>query len=233
MPFIHGKNTAILVDEFDLSAFFNSADVAATLDTAETTTFGKTAKTYIPGLADATLSLAGMFDGAANAIDAVLAAALGGSALITVAPAGAGTIGNRASLAEALETSYGISAAVADAVSVSAEAQVTGGLLPGVILANLIARTATGNTAALDNAASTASGAKAFLHITAFSGTNVTIKVQESPDNSTWADLITFSQATGVTSQSGSATGTIDRYLRVNIAGTFTSVTFAVALARL
>lgn len=233
MAFIHGKNTAILVDEFDLSAFFNSADVAATLETAETTTFGNAAKTYIPGLADATLSLAGMFDGSASAVDEVLRGALGGSALITVLPAGAGTIGNRASVAEALETSYGITAAVADAVSVSAEAQVTNGLIPALLLADLAARTAIGQTAALDNAASTSNGAKAFLHLTAFTGTDVTIKVQDSPDNSTWADLITFTQATAETSETASATGTVERYLRVDISGTFTSVTFAVVVARL
>jgi hypothetical protein len=96
-----------------------------------------------------------------------------------------------------------------------------------------VARTAAGQTAALDNAASTAGGVKAFLHLTAFSGTDVTIKVQESADNLAWADLITFTQATGATSEVAAATGTIDRYLRVDISGTFTTVTFAVTLARL
>jgi hypothetical protein len=233
MPFVHGKNTTILIDEFNLSAFFNSADVAATAETAETTTFGNAAKTYIAGLQDATLSLAGLFDGGTDAVDEVLSAALGGSAIFSIVPAGAGTIGNRASLAEAFATSYGVSAAVGDAVSISAEAQVSGGLIPGVVLANLVARTAAGQTAALDNAASTAGGVKAFLHLTAFSGTDVTIKIQESADNSTWADLITFTQATGATSEVAAATGTIDRYLRVDISGTFTTVTFAVTLARL
>lgn len=233
MAFVHGKDTTILVDEFNLSAFFNSADIAATVETAETTTFGNAAKTYIPGLKDSTLSLAGLFDGAASAVDEVLAAALGGSALITIAPAGAGAIGNRASLADALATSYSLAATVSDAVQVSAEAQVTGGLLPGVILADLAARTATGQTAALDNGASSANGAKAILHLVAFTGTDITIKVQESPDNSTWADAITFTQATGVTSEAATASGTIDRYTRVDISGTFTTATFAVALARL
>ena len=233
MPFVHGKGSAVLVDEFDLSAFLNSVDAAATADTAEVTTFGNSAKSYIAGTKDATISLGGFFDGAASAVDEVLQAALGGSALISVCPAGVATIGNRCSLADCITTSYTVTAAVADAVTVAAEAQVTGGLLPGVVLASLVARTATGQTAAVDNGASTAAGAKAFLHITAFTGTNVTVKVQESPDNSTWADMITFTQATGVTSESGTAAGTVDRYLRVDISGTFTTVTFAVTIARL
>lgn len=233
MPFIHGKGAAVLVDEFDLSAFLNTVDAAATADTAEVTTFGNSSKTYIAGTKDATISLGGFFDGAVGAVDEVLQSALGGSAIISVCPAGVATIGNRCSLADCLTTSYSVAATVGDAVSVSAEAQVTGGLLPGVVLASLVARTATGQTAAVDNAASTAGGAKAFLHITAFTGTNVTVKVQESPDNSTWADMITYTAATAIGSQSGTAAGTIDRYLRVDISGTFTSVTFAVTIARL
>lgn len=233
MAFIHGKSAAVLVDEFDLSAFLNTFDGAATADTAEVTTFGSSAKSYVAGTKDATISLGGFFDGSVGAVDEVLQAALGSSALISLAPAGIGTIGNRCSLADCLATSYAVSATVGDAVSVTAEAQVTGGMLPGVVLASLIARTATGQTASVDNGASTSNGAKAFLHITAFSGTDVTVKVQESADNSTWADMITFTQATAAGSQSGTASSTIDRYLRVAITGTFTSVTFAVTIARL
>lgn len=233
MAFVHGKGAAVLVDEFDLSAFLNTFDGAATADTAEVTTFGSSAKSYVAGTKDATISLGGFFDGSVGAVDEVLQAALGSSALISLAPAGVATIGNRCSLADCLATSYAVSATVGDAVSVTAEAQVTGGMLPGVVLASLIARTATGQTASVDNGASTSNGAKAFLHITAFNGTNVTVKVQESPDNSTWADMITFTQATAVGSQSGTASSTIDRYLRVAITGTFTSVTFAVTIARL
>lgn len=233
MAFIHGKNTGVLVKQYDLSAYFNSADSAYTADTAEVTTFGASAKSYIAGMKDATVSLAGFWDGDANAVDSVLSAALGGAALITIAPAGLATVGNPAILADALTTSYGVSATVGDAVAVSAEAQVSGGMNAGIILASLIARTATGSLASVDNGASTSAGLRGFLHITAFNGTDVTVKIQESPDNSTWADLITFTQATAAGSESGTGAGTIDRYLRVNITGTFTSVTLAVSAARL
>ena len=62
MPtFLHGKTTAVLVDQFDLSTYFNNVDFSMSLDTAETTAFAASAKAYIPGLKDATLSLSGMF----------------------------------------------------------------------------------------------------------------------------------------------------------------------------
>lgn len=233
MAFIHGKGAATLVNAYDLSAFFNTYDAAATADTAEVSTFGGSSKAYVAGLKDATLSLGGFFDGSAAAVDAVLSAAIGSSTLFTLAPAGAGTIGNRANLAQAYETGYTVSAPVGDAVTVSAEAQVSNGMASGIILADLAARTATGNTTVNDNGASSSAGAVAHLHVTAFTGTDVTIKVQHSADNSTWVDLITFTQLTAIGSERGTAAGTVNRYLRVNIAGTFTSVTFAVALARL
>jgi len=233
MAFIHGKGAATLVGAFDLSAFLNNFDVAATSDTAEVTTFGRDFKAYIPGLADATVSMAGFFDGADGAVDPVLSAALGTAQLITLVPGGAGTIGNRGYLGTAIKTSYSIASPVGDAVSISAEAQVTGGLRPAVVLANLVARTAAGQTASLDNAASTSGGALAILHLVAFTGTDVDIKIQESADNSTWVDLVAFTQATGTTAEIKAVTGTVARYLRVDVAGTFTTATFAVSFARL
>jgi len=233
MAFIHGKGASVLVGAYDLSAFLNNVDTAATADTAEVSTFGDASKAYIPGLKDATLSLSGFFDGAASAVDEVLQAAIGGSRVITVVPAGSSVIGNRAQLGQAIETSYNVTAPVADAVTISAEAQVSNGLLGGILLADLVARTVAGTTAANDNTSSTANGATATLHCTAFTGTDITIKVQHSADNIAWADLITFTQLTAEGSELKSATGTVNRYLRVDASGTFTTATFAVAIARL
>jgi hypothetical protein len=70
MPtFVHGKGTGVLLDEFDLSTYFNSADMSRTTDTAETTAFGSTSKSYIVGLSDGTLSLSGMFSQDADGSD--------------------------------------------------------------------------------------------------------------------------------------------------------------------
>jgi hypothetical protein len=235
MPFIHGKGAATLFDKYDLSAYLNTFESSASADTAEVTTFGASSKSYIAGMKDATISLGGFFDGATGAVDEVLAAALSNATtgVLTLAPAGAGAIGNRAQLGNTLETSYTVTAAASDAVSISAEAQITGGLSPGIILADLAARTAAGNTTANDNTASSANGLAAHLHCTAFTGTNITVKVAHSADNSTWADLITFTQLTAAGSERKTVTGTVNRYLRITTTGTFTSATFAVAVARL
>jgi hypothetical protein len=95
MAFVHGKGAATLFGAYDLSAFLNNFDSAATADTAEVTVFGNGSKAYIGGLKDATVSLSGFFDGSAGAVDEVLSAALANVRVLTLGPAGFGAIGNR------------------------------------------------------------------------------------------------------------------------------------------
>lgn len=85
----------------------------------------------------------------------------------------------------------------------------------------------------------TAFGAQAYLQVTAFTGTDVTVKVQDSADNASFADVtgLTFTQTTaGHTFQriATTNTATIRRYVRaVTVTtGGFTSVTFSVAFVR-
>lgn len=95
--------------------------------------------------------------------------------------------------------------------------------------------TATNGTA-YDAGASTAFGWQAYLHVFAVTGTSVTVKIQDSADNSTFADLTggTFAAATGATWQrlAGAAGSTVRRYVRVITTGTFTVGTFAVNFVR-
>ena len=64
MPtFIHGKNTAVYIDEFDLSSYFNDVSVSLDNDVAETTAFGDTNKAFILGTRGGTLSMSGMWEG--------------------------------------------------------------------------------------------------------------------------------------------------------------------------
>src|SRR6478609_325623 len=67
MAFQHGTNADFYVNGFDATGFSNKVGTDGSVDTAEVTTLGKTAKNYIPGLEDATSSFSGFFDGAAGA----------------------------------------------------------------------------------------------------------------------------------------------------------------------
>lgn len=80
-------------------------------------------------------------------------------------------------------------------------------------------------------------GAQAYLQVTSFTGTSVTVAVQDSADNSSWANVtgLSFTAVTAAPNTQRLATAgnaTIRRYLRVITTGTFSSATFAVVLDR-
>lgn len=240
MSFLSGKGAKVLSDKYDLSAFFNSVDTSQDAQLLETTTFGATAKTYLVGFKNGTASLKGFWDGAAAAVDAILAAALGsaGGEIVLIAPDGL-TVGKRLYLLLSRLTKYGISTPVSGVVAVSADLQADGGIDYGVSLHDLAAETTTGSGSSVDNAASSANGGVAHLHLTdatAVGGDTIDITVQHSANGSTWADLITFTQVTtAATQERKTVTGTVNRYTRANWtkggAGS-PSYTFAVAFAR-
>lgn len=88
------------------------------------------------------------------------------------------------------------------------------------------------NGASYDGLAATAFGGQFYLHVLALTGTNVVVKIQDSANNSVWADLsgAAFTSATGIGSEriTISNAATVRQYLRVVTSGTFTSATFVV-----
>lgn len=83
-------------------------------------------------------------------------------------------------------------------------------------------------------------GLQAYLHVFAFTGTDVTVKLQESSDNSgdAYADVVGggFTQVTGLTSEriATSPTLAVERYLKVvtTTSAGFTNLKFAVVIVR-
>lgn len=107
------------------------------------------------------------------------------------------------------------------------------------LTAGLRTDTAATQGTAVDFAAATSFGFQMYLQVTAFSGTDVTVKLQDSADNSSFADLsgAAFVQTTAARTTQRVAVGgtaTVRRYVRATTVttGGFTSVTFAVALVK-
>jgi hypothetical protein len=214
------------------------------VDTVETTTFGSTNRTYKLGQKDGTFSVEGLWAGDTSGVDEVLTAAVAATTpkIITLGIEG-GTIGRRAVLLYTNETSYEVKSAIADLVTISAEANVTGttgGIDYGVLLATSQVVTATVNNTSVDNAVSSANGGVAHLHVPTNSRNGaVTVKVQHSANNSTWADLVTFTATTNgvITSERTevAAGTTVNRYTRAQVStitGSTGSVTITVGFAR-
>lgn len=95
--------------------------------------------------------------------------------------------------------------------------------------------TAATNGTSIDTAASADFGAQAYLQVFAFDGTDVTITIQDSADDSTFADVagLSFTEVTAGPVAERIAivnTATVRRYLRVatTTTGGFTSLSFAV-----
>lgn len=90
------------------------------------------------------------------------------------------------------------------------------------------------NGVSLDGGAATTFGAQAYLHVFGVTGTSVTVTLQDSADNSTFANITggAFIAATTSGAQRLALTGTIRRYVRAITSGTFTNAQFAVNFVR-
>tara|TARA_R100000655_G_scaffold99933_1_gene144124 strand:+ start:24538 stop:25254 length:717 start_codon:yes stop_codon:yes gene_type:complete len=217
VAFVHGKDVVIYVNASNYSTYFNNADSTQTADIAETTTFGNSNKTYVPGEKDGTISLGGLFDATS---DGVLQPLLGGADFNLVIGLDGVATGDRNTFGKGNISNYAVSSPVGDVVATSIDVQPDNGLFSGVVITNSAFTTTGAQGSAVDNTSSTTAGAGAFLIVTSVSGTSPTgdVKIQHSADNVTYADLITFTQATGATSEikyvdKGT---TINRYVRVH-----------------
>ena len=128
MPtFAHGKSTDFALDDTggssrNLSNTLTDVSFPQTIDTAETTAFGSSNKSYIVGLKDTTISVSGIWDAT---IDGYISGTEPASRSFIYGPAGS-TGGNVKYTGEAIMTNYSVSNPVGDVVTFSMDLQVTG-----------------------------------------------------------------------------------------------------------
>jgi hypothetical protein len=132
MAFVHGKNTVFKVDDSGgtlrtISAYVTSVDFPQTADTAETTAFGSTNKSYVAGVKDATVSIEGIWD---PTVDGYLYGIVGQTVSIEYGPEGATALDKKYTC-EAICTNYTPPSSIDDAVKFSAEFQVSGAVTRG------------------------------------------------------------------------------------------------------
>lgn len=151
------------------------------------------------------------------------------------------TLGNPSAAMVAKQIDYNPTRDAKGMLTFAIQADANGyGLEWGTLLtAGLRTDTAATNGTGVDGGAATNFGAQAYLQVTAFTGTDVTVKVQDSADNASFADVtgLTFTATTAAHTTQRLATSnaaTIRRYLRVatTTSGGFTSATFAVMVNR-
>jgi hypothetical protein len=205
----------------------------------DVTGIDKSANERIGGLRNGTIEFSAWFNDAAGAAHPVLSALPTTDRIITYCRGT--TLGSPAAGMVAKQISYDPSRSADGALSESVSAQSNGFGLEWGRQLTAGARTDTGatNGTGIDTTASLSFGGQAYLHVFAFTGTDVTIKIQDSADNVSFADVAGFgftAVTAGPTTEriALSNTATLRRYLRVitSTTGGFSSCAFAVMVVK-
>ena len=215
MAFVHGKSTAVYLGAVDLSGFLNNVDLSGDADPADTTTFGSTWKDALIGVIGGSVGFSGFYD-ADNTLADTLAALTPG--VLTYCPGGAAAIGDRARLVSAYTVTYQESVPVGGVVAISGSFSADGTVGFGDVLHVLGEDTNTTTGSSRDDTAETDTGWIAHLHVTAVDGGSWVVKLQDSDNDSTWADVTggAFTAATAETAErlTSAAGATLRQYVR-------------------
>lgn len=233
-----GLGASFVISGYDLSGDVSSLDsISGGPAALDVTSIKSSAMERIGGLRTGDLQFTSWFDPAVGAEHPVLAA-LPTTDVVAMGWFGS-VIGNPAFAINGKQLDYSGTRGADGSFSFKVEVQSNGfGLEWGELLtAGIRTDTAATNGTSMDDTASSAFGAQFYLEVGAFTGTDVTVKVQHSTDNSTFTDLVAFAQVTA--GQQGqrvvvSNATTVNRYLRVATVttGGFTSAKFTVMANR-
>lgn len=234
MTFSHGRKCEVAVDRYDATEFFKGANLSVDVDTAETTTFRKTYKTHAVGQVAGTVDLDGFYDNVQSPLFKALVAT-DTPFVATVGPEGL-RLSDHVRMLSVESTNLAESSSVGDVVMTNWSMQSTEEIFYGVGLKDpTTAVTVTGVSASHDfGAAATLQTYAAHFHLFALTGTSVTLTIQDSADNSTFATLgtLTTGVLTGVQAVRLTGTGTVRRYVRVAHTLVGSSALFTAAVAR-
>ncbi len=234
-----GLGDNLYVSGFDLSGDVGSlSKIGGGPALLDITAINSSAYERIGGLRDGSIEFNAFFNDSAGQAHKTLSALPYTDVLLAYFRGAA--LGNQAAFLTAKQIDYAVTRGNDGALTVQVAAQSNGfGIEWGVQLTagKRTDSTATSPGTGVDTTTvSTAFGLQAQLQVFSFTGTSVTVKIQDSADNASFADVagLTFTAATGRTSEriATSATQTIRRYLRVVTTGTFSNAVFSVVANR-
>ncbi|MFB4273031.1 hypothetical protein [Nonomuraea sp. GTA35] len=239
-----GLGDAFWLDGYDLSGDVGSLGRigGGLAGTQDTTGINKYAMERTGLARDGSLEWTAFFNPAVGAAHEVLSTL---PLTNRIATYGRGTgLGSPAACLVGRQINYDPSRAADGSLTISVQALADGHGLEWGVQATPGVRTDTGatNGASLDGGASSAFGLQAWLQVISFTGTDATVKLQESSDNGgadAWADVTGggFAQITSAPGAQRIQTGrslTVERYLRVATvtSGGFSALSFVVVVTR-
>lgn len=237
------QDVLVVADGYDLSCYLQSCEMSQSTDMLESTALCTTnARTFVPGLTERMITGEGFWNH--NSTTDALGTDYGfnseisssANRIITVGPDGSAN-GDVAWLFNTKQAKYSVKETVGEIIMASFEAKATldggeyGFGAPGYILLSQ-AVTGTVNGTGVDDGAGATTGYVGHCHVTADNFTSMTVKLQHSTDNSSWADLATFSVFSGVGADQVANTATsVNRYVRAIVSAfSGTSATVVVAI---
>ena len=222
MAITSGLNVRLYVEGNDLSGDANALDGAGyTQETLDTTTLNEAAVSRIYGRTDGSLSVNGFFDNASNKIHETFTSNSGKlptADQVVLVPLGA-SVGDEMVGISTKESEYNVSRSQGSAMTVSStfSGNGMGGEFGEMLTAHDDTHASATDGTAVDNSASTSSGGSGYLQIMSLGSGTVDIKIEDSSDNATWSDLVTFTSA-GTSdvpkAERIEVSGTVDRYIR-------------------
>lgn len=235
-----GLGDQLYVAGYDLSGDIGSVQrISSSSGVIDLTGISSSGHERIHSHLDGAIDFNSFFNDAAGAQHAVLKAKQSGADVQVMYLRGS-AIGNAGAAMIAKQTNYDGTRAADDSLTfnISALANAYGLDWGEQLTAGKRSDTAATNGTSYNNGAATANGLVAYLQVFSFTGTSCTVKIQQSSDNGggdAFADLITFTAATGITTErkaTASLTTSVEQYLRVVTTGTFSECTFAVVASR-
>ena len=234
-----GLGDRFFVAGYDLSGDTASIDtIGGGPEALDITGIDKTAMERVGGLRSGGMSWTSWFDDAALAEHAALST-LPTTDVICTYFRGT-TVGNAAASVTAKQINYDPTRSP-DGVfqfNVDVESNAFGLEWGQMLTAGLRSdTTATSPSTGADGAAATDLGLQAYLQVISFTGTDITFDIEDSADNSSFANMTGtgFTQVTSAPTFERIASATnenVKRYLRLASVGTFSECTFAVMVVR-
>lgn len=206
---------------------------------SEVTGIDKSAKERLGLGRDGAVEFSSWFDPAANMEHARLSLLPTSDVLLTYARGT--TLGSAGAALNAKQANYDGQRAADGSFSFSVTAMANSyGLEWGVQLtAGKRTDTAATNGTGVDTVASAAFGAQAYLQVFSVTGTSVTVGIEDSADNVSFAAVSTFAFAAATSGASPQTqrisivnTATVRRYVRAVTTGTFSNAVFSVLLVK-
>lgn len=231
-----GLYLSFWLDGYKLTSNASNVEVGAECDQIDAGAYGNAVKGYLAGRAESRIEFEGFFDDAVTATHPALKTPGGATNKLAGVAYGNNatpTTGDIACAMPVHQSNYQVSSEIDGVVAVKASLKCVGTALEwGTLLANLTGVSADGDTASVDNAASSADGGVGYLFLTGVSaGDTIEVKIQDSANNSTWADLITFTlNGSAIGAERVEVAGTVDRYLQVVYDVTGSAVSFDLAV---